>query len=343
VTTVRAPPTDAAPPYSLGWPAPRAFRAGEFVLVVDDTADAFPEAGDFIASARAVHRLDGRPTVPEADAILDTVARTGVSHVASLGAGLVIDAVKVAVFRERQRSGITLVHAAVPCGPEPYRAVTPFGMYDSVPGVRDGVWEDWLRPPHVSVVPELLARLDATTVALFAGDSFVHAVESMLSKLSNAESESHASSAARVFVVEADAAQPDRVALLTASMRAAIAFDTTKLGLAHALSRPLGIAAGRSHDVYNLMLGAPTVRFWGSEVVAKSGLARLPVEPTAEAWATLLDRYRIASGLPETLAAAGRARTDLDAAVAWAPNSSGIPNLPRPLAEGDLERLIATA
>ncbi len=341
--TVRSPPTDAAPPYRLGWPTPRAFRDGEFVLVVDDMADVFPEARDFITSARAVHRLDDRPTVPEADAILDAVARTGVSHVASFGAGLVIDAVKVAVFRERERSGRTLVHAAVPCGPEPYRAVTPFGMYDSAPGVRDGVWEDWLRPPHVCVVPELLERLDSTTVALFAGDSFVHAVESMLSRLSNAESESHASWAAHVFVVEADAAKPDRVALVTASMRAAIAFDTTKLGLAHALSRPLGIAAGRSHDAYNLMLGAPTVRFWGSEVVADVGLARLPVEPTAEAWATLLDGYRVAAGLPATLAAAGLMPADLDAAVAWAPNSSGIPNLPRPLAEGDLERLIERA
>lgn len=343
MTTTRHPGTEAARPFSLGWPDERAYRDGEFVLVVDETANGFRGAQDFIASARAVHVVEDRPTVPEADAVLDAVARTGVSHVASFGAGLVIDAVKVAVFRERERTRRTLVHAAVPCGPEPYRAVTPFGMYDSEPGVRDGVWEDWLRPPHVCVVPELLERLDPAIVALFAGDSFVHAVESMLSKLSNAESESHAAWAARVLVAQADAAGPDRLALVTASMRAAIAFDTTKLGLAHALSRPLGIAAGCSHDGYNLMLGAPTLRFWGSEVVAASPLARLPVEPTAEAWAALVDGYRARAGLPGALLEAGLTPVDLEAAVAWAPNSSGIPNLPHPLADGDLERLIAAA
>jgi maleylacetate reductase len=334
---------DAHASFTIGWPTPRAFRDGEFVLVVDDTVDALPEARDFIASARAVHRVQDRPTIPDADAILDEVERNCVSDIASLGAGLVVDAVKVAVFRQRERSGKTLVHAAIPCGPEPYRAVTPFGMYDSVPGVRDAVWEDWLRPPHVCVVPELLERLDATTVSLFAGDSFVHAVESMLSKLHNTESGLHASWAAHVFVAEADATQRDRVALVAASMRAAIAFDTTKLGLAHALSRPLGIAAGRSHDGYNLMLGAPTLRFWGSEIVAGSPLALLPVEPTAEAWATLVDRYRVGAGLPATLQAAGLTSADLAAAIAWAPNSSGIPNLPRPLEEGDLEHLVASA
>jgi alcohol dehydrogenase class IV len=240
------------------------------------------QAADFLASARSVHRIDDRPTDPEADAILDAVGRTGVSHV---GAGLVIDAVKLAVFREHERTGRILTHIAVPCGPEPYRSVTPFAMYDTKPGVRDGVWEDWLRPDHVCVVPELLERLDPSTVALFSGDSFVHVVESLLSKLSNADSVTHAGWAARVFIGEANVDEPDRLALVTASMRAALAFDTTKLGIAHALSRPLGIAAGQSHDSYNLILGAPMLRFWGSDLIRGSALAQLPVEPSAEAWA----------------------------------------------------------
>jgi hypothetical protein len=34
---------------------------------------------------------------------------------------------------------------------------------------------------------------------------------------------------------------------------------------------------------------------------------------------------------------------DIDAAIKWAPKSSGIPNLPAPLRAGDLERVMADA
>ena len=331
---------DLHDPIHLGWP----IKDDAFVAVVDAWAHDLGELGRYLARAEAVYDLPGRPTVEWADEADELVSATGVTRIVSIGAGLVIDAAKLTVFRRRERIGELLEHAAIPCGPEPYRAVAPFSMYEGAPGVRDGVWEDWLRPVDVAVVPELLDRLDPATVALFSGDSLVHAVESLLTRLSNAESESHALPAARVFAEQAAEETPARAELVFASIAAARAFDTTKLGLAHALSRPLGIAAGISHDGYNLMLGPAVVMYWGDDAIADSPLAAIDaVEPTARAWAELIDSYRIRAGLPAALPATGLEWRDAKAAMEWAPSSSGIPNLPRPLEPDTLERVIRAA
>jgi hypothetical protein len=324
----------------IGRPAP----TRDFVLAIDPEAAKYSEAEWLLAGALAVHTVVDRPTPADAEAIDALVSLTGATRVVSLGAGLVIDAVKLCVHTRHARVGTVLRHVTVPCGPEPYRAVTPFTMYDAVPGARGVEWEDWLIPAEVAIVPELLARLDPSVVALFAGDSAVHAVESLLSTRSNPESEPHAIAAAQAFVEEGASDEPNRVRLVVASLEAALAFDTTKLGLAHALSRPLGIATGISHDGYNLALGAPMVRFWGDEVIRRSSLARVPSStPSAEWWACLLDGYRARAGLPANLKEAGLDDSAVAAAIEWAPNSSGIPGLPRPLAAGDLESLMELA
>ena len=217
-------------------------------------------------------------------------------------------------------------------------------MYEGAPGIREGVWGDWLRPTDVSVVHGFLAQLDPATVALFSGDSLVHAVESVLTTLSNDVSERHALAALAVFAEQANAESPARPELVLASIDAARAFDTTKLGLAHALSRPLGIAAGISHDGYNLMLGSAVVAYWGDEVIVGSPLARiLSVEPTARAWANLIDGYRVRAGLPAAIPDTGLEWSAAEAAMEWAPKSSGIPNLPSPLEVDTLQRIMRAA
>jgi alcohol dehydrogenase len=331
---------EADDPVHLGWP----LTERPFLAVVDPWAHELAELGGYLSHAEAVYELTGRPTVEAADEADELVSTSGVSRIVSIGAGLVIDAAKLTVFRHRERRGELLEHVAIPCGPEPYRAVAPFSMYEGPPGVRDGVWEDWLRPVDVAVVPELLDRLDPTTVALFSGDSLVHAVESVLTTLSNTESEGHALPAAGVFAEQVATESPARVELVLASIAAARAFDTTKLGLAHALSRPLGIAAGISHDGYNLMLGPAVVMYWGDDLVSSSPLAAIEtVEPTARAWAQLIDGYRAKAELPAALPDTGLEWQDAEAAMEWAPNSSGIPNLPRPLEPDTLERILRAA
>jgi len=327
-------------PWHIGWPE----ASPPFVALIDSSATNYPAVQRLIARARGVYILLARPTIPEATAVVRLLIDKGVRRLVSIGAGLVIDTGKLATYHYREQTNELLEHYAVPCGPEPYRAVTPFSMYEGAPGTRDAVWEDWLRPNGVALVPELLASMDSETVQLFAGDSLVHAIESLLSRLSNSDSEPYALSAAQTFASAADEEDPDRIALMIASMNAARAFDTTVLGLAHALSRPLGIAAGISHDGFNLMLGPPVITFWGTTAIANSRLRSITsVEPTASAWSALVDGYRRRAGLPASLRSAGISRNDVDAALAWAPHSSGIPNVPSPLAPGDLERIMQTA
>lgn len=327
-------------PWRVGWP-----RTDEpFVALVDAATSRFPEAQALLDNAHGKHVLHGRPTIPKADAVADLVLSHGAVQLVSIGSGVAIDAGKLAVHRLWEQSGKVTAHCAVPCGPEVYRAITPFSMYEGEPGTREAVWEEWLRPAEIALVPELLCRMDATTVALFAGDSLVHAVESLLSTLNDSTSEPLALAAARTFASATDHREPDRVELAVASLNAARAFDTTKLGLAHALSRPLGIAARTSHDAFNLMLGGPVISFWGTSVIATSPLRRIStIEPTAPAWNALIDGYRQRAGLPASLSRTELSREDVESAIAWAPHSTGIPHLPGLLSEGDLERIMSAA
>jgi alcohol dehydrogenase class IV len=319
------------------WP-----QLDRFVAVTDPQTAALPAAAAFLATAAATHVVPDRPTLAEAEQIVALLRSEGAEDLVGIGSGVALDTAKLALYAAGEATHPRFV--AVPAGPEPYRAITGFSMYDSGPGARTGVYEPWFRAASIHVVDELLEQVDATAFGLFGGDSLVHAVESLLSRLSGPESESHAKRAANIFVEQGFAADPDRSLLVEASLRAAVAFELTKLGLAHALSRPMGIATGLSHDLFNLMLGAPVVRFWGDEVLRSSPLATgLGLEPLADRWIELLERYRIMAGLPASLSETSLDRAGLEQAVAWAPNSSGIPNLPRPLEEGDLARIAEDA
>src|SRR4051794_26368662 len=107
---------DVDDPVHTGWPV-----GGPFVAVVDPWARELAELADYLAAAEAVYELEGRPTVEAADAIDRLALAAGVLRIVSVGAGLVIDAVKLTAFRRRERSGELIGHAAIPCGPEPYR------------------------------------------------------------------------------------------------------------------------------------------------------------------------------------------------------------------------------
>jgi alcohol dehydrogenase len=328
-------------PIHLGWPD----AGGPFVAVIDPWTAAQAAARAFLDVAQATYTLPGRPTIGAAHEISRLVETTRVARVVSIGAGLVIDTAKLVVFELRGRAvdGRPLDHVAVPCGPEPYRAVTPFAMFEGPAGTREAAWEQWLPASEVAVVPELLDALDGRVIELFSGDSLIHALESMLTTLSTAESERHALAAADAFARRARGVGggPSRADLVVASIEAARAFDVTKLGLAHALSRPLGIRAATSHDAHNLMVGPAAIRFWSDAVIARTAISRVDgTEATADAWADIVDGYRIRAGLPAPFEELGLTWDDAQFAIEMAPRSSGIPNLPEKLVPGALERIM---
>jgi alcohol dehydrogenase len=328
-------------PIHLGWPD----AAEAFVAVVDPWTAQQAVARDFLDNASETYVLPGRPTIAAANELSRLIEATRAARIVSVGAGLVIDTAKLTVFQLRARAldGRPLMHVAIPSGPEPYRAVTPFSMFEGAPGTREAAWEDWLPASEVAVVPELLDALDDQVIELFSGDSLVHALESMLTTLSTPASESHALAAAEAFAAHARGDGPSRADLVVASIEAARAFDVTKLGLAHALSRPLGIRAAASHDAHNLMIGPAAIRFWSDAVIAGTAIARVDgTDPTADAWADIVDGYRVRAGLPSSFEALGLSWDDAQVAIATAPRSSGIPNLPEMLEPGMLEQILRT-
>jgi alcohol dehydrogenase class IV len=323
-----------------GWPSVDAF-----VAITDPVTNLLPSADRYIRGAAASHVVVDRPTMAEAEAITDLVSRTGVTTLVGIGSGVALDTVKLAAFLVNEKLGTQPVILAIPCGPEPYRAITGFSMYDDHTNrSRKALYEPWFCASRVFVIADLLEEVDPRTVALFAGDSLVHAIESMLSRLNNTESEAHARISANIFVDQAFAVKPQRTLLVEASMRAAVAFESTKLGLAHAMSRPMGISTGTSHDSFNLMMGAPVIEFWGDEVIRASSLAHnLALKPIANLWIEILDHYQTSAGLPESLSGTLLTWSDIEDALDWAPQSTGIPNLPRRLEDGDLLRLAKLA
>ena len=95
------------------------------------------------------------------------------------------------------------------------------------------------------------------------------------------------------------------------------------LGVAHAFSRPLGIAAGTSHDGYNLICGFPTLAYWGDAVIGETDLGKgLPIRPSAAGFSAVLDRYRERAGLPTTIEAMGLTWNDMEFALTKAPRST---------------------
>jgi alcohol dehydrogenase class IV len=317
--------------------------AESHIVVIDPVTLAMAPASRLVERAADVHEVPGRPTVPEADAIAHRIQSSGARVVLAVGSGVAIDTAKLAVHRHWERTGARLEIVSVPCGPEPYRAVTPFTMFESPtrPRWREGHSEPWLRSREVWVAPELLDLVDEAVIAQHAGDSFVHGMESLLSRKSNQVSAPNARRTVSILAEQSALEKPDRALLVEASIRAAIAFDTTVLGLAHAFSRPMGIRAGTSHDGFNLICGFPTLEYWGDEVIADTDLGRdLPVGPRADDFIQVLDRYRRRAGLARRVEETGLTWDDMEFALTTAPNSTGIPGLPRPF---DAERFRAFA
>ena len=180
------------------------------LVVIDSITRQMPPAASLLSAAADTHEVPGRPTVTEADAIVEKIESSGSRQVVVIGSGVAIDTAKLAVYRLREKRCQVLPIIAVPCGPEPYRAVTPFTMFESTTGQRDreGYSEDWLRSKEVWVAPQLLELVDGPTIAQHAGDSFVHGIESLLSRKSNATSSPNARRAVTILAEQSETERP---------------------------------------------------------------------------------------------------------------------------------------
>jgi alcohol dehydrogenase class IV len=188
----------------------------------------------------------------------------------------------------------------------------------------------------VVILPELLARLSDPAIALFSLDTLVHAIESLVSRRANPVSRALAMTAIELIVEENRSRT--RVNRVIAACLAAEAFSSTGLGIAHAVASPLGTKAGVTHDGINGVLGRSVVNFWGISSGFADVCRAFGVGETVEEMTKILDRFRQTAGLPVSLEELGITWGSVAEILPRAAQSSGIPWLPRPLQEGELER-----
>lgn len=290
-------------------------------------------------TAAAVYRA-ARPSAPFVEELGNAVRADDITEVVAVGSGALLDAAKLAYRIGSNTQDLALV--LVPCGAEPYRAVTAFAVVDDEDGTRPTAVDPDFAAAEVLLIEELLATVPPHVLAVHALDTAVQAIESLLSLRVNPLARTLAGTALQIVAQEVlsdgHPTAESRTRLTLASFLAAEAFTSTRLGIAHALASPLGAEVGITHDTINGILGEPMVALWGADVDGFSDVAEaFSVAPTVPDVLEVLASIRRLAQLPSSLAELGIAWASVEAVLPKAARSSGISVLARPAEEGMLE------
>jgi alcohol dehydrogenase class IV len=200
--------------------------------------------------------------------------------------------------------------------------------------------------PQIALLdPALTAGAPATVTAYAGYDAVTHAVEAYVSRMASPMTDPYALSAmallGRWLAVAYE--EPDdrdaRGACLIASMQAAIAFNSANLGLAHAISGPLGAQQHVAHGLANA-LALPYVTAFNEPVLGAKGevVARLFGGRTAaEAMAKLRRRLELDLSLDDYV----RTDADRERLAEWAMKSGQVKMNPRVATLDDMHAIIA--
>ncbi len=200
--------------------------------------------------------------------------------------------------------------------------------------------------PQIALLDPSLTVGAPQTVTAYAGyDAVTHAVEAYVSRMASPMTDPYAVSAmellGRWLAVAYD--EPEnrdaRGACLIASMQAAIAFNSANLGLAHAISGPLGAQQHVAHGLGNA-LALPYVTAFNEPALGAKGetVARLFAARTAaEAMAKLRRRL----GLDLSLDGYVRTDADRERLAEWAMKSGQVKANPRLATIDDMRAILA--
>ena len=188
--------------------------------------------------------------------------------------------------------------------------------------------------PQVALLDPALTTGAPRTVTAYAGyDAVTHAVEAYVSRMASPMTDPYAVSAMELLgrwlplAYEQPENRDARSACLIASMQAAVAFNSANLGLAHAISGPLGAQQHVAHGLGNA-LALPYVTAYNEPVLGAKGetIARLfGGRGAAEALAKLRRRL----GLDLSLDAHVKSDADRERLAQWAMKSGQVKANPR--------------
>ncbi|MBW8350179.1 iron-containing alcohol dehydrogenase [Bacillus sp. IITD106] len=206
--------------------------------------------------------------------------------------------------------------------------------------------------------PELTVTLPAKITAATGMDALTHALESYVNKATQPISEGlslqsmemiHRS--LRTAVAQGNHLQA-RYDMLLASSIAAMAFNSTRLGLAHALAIPLGAHFHIPHGVVNAILLPEVMEFNVVGNIDKfikiAKLFEMPVEgmsPREAAYQSVIAVRQLKTdvGIQETLSDYGVTEQNLDLIAKEAMESGNVPVNPRQATIEDLKQICRSA
>lgn len=206
--------------------------------------------------------------------------------------------------------------------------------------------------------PELTVSLPPHVTSATGMDALTHALESYVNKATQPISEALAVQAMkmiakslRLAVVQGENLQA-RYDMLLASLIAALAFNSTRLGLAHALALPLGAHFRIPHGTVNAILLPEVMQFnlignleKFAEIAAIFGenVASLSSREAAERSVTAIRRLKNDIGIVQTLADYGVREEHLDFIAEEAMLSGNVPVNPRKPSLEDLKNICRAA
>jgi alcohol dehydrogenase class IV len=329
---------------SAGWQPANARR----LIIANQNLEPVLQTEGLAADAVAVLFGPERPDTTFVEELTRTMRQGQIGEVVAVGSGALLDAAKVARQAAVASDSSAMELLLVPCGPEPYRAVTGFAVVDDEDGRRPTTVDPRFATANVLLVGDLLAAVSPTQLAVQALDTAVQAIESLLSRQINPFARALAISALQTVAEEVGQMDAPTIGtrsrVTIASFLAAEAFTSTRLGIAHALASPLGAEVGITHDTINGVLGEPMVELWGTDVAGFADVAAAcQVPPTLAEVLAVLARLREVAELPRSLAGLGIPWPAVEAVLPKAAKSSGMTVLARALESTTLEQFAQRA
>jgi alcohol dehydrogenase class IV len=301
----------------------------------------------------------GEPDTASVEACAAALAKAAPDFIVALGGGSAMDTAKVARMLLSNPGPAEAIagfgkrlapHASVLVA-VPTTHGTGSEVSESAVVGKDGldaklIYRSPEMTPQIALLdPALTAGAPAVVTAYAGYDAVTHAVEAYVSRMASPMTDPYAISAmallGRWLAVAYE--EPDnrdaRGACLIASMQAAIAFNSANLGLAHAISGPLGAQQHVAHGLGNA-LALPYVTAFNEPVLGAKGdvVARLfNGRSAAEAMAKLRRRLELDLSLDDYV----QTDADRERLAEWAMKSGQVKMNPRAVTIDDMRAILA--
>ncbi|GFN22681.1 iron-containing alcohol dehydrogenase [Thermanaeromonas sp. C210] len=308
--------------------------------------------------------IEGEPTTDLVEGVTEEVRQSGAQLVLGVGGGSALDTAK-AVAAMATNGGKIFDYAGIgkiKNEPLPIVAIpTTAGtgseatmwavVTDREARVKTGIGSYKLMPVFAVLDPELTITMPPRVTAASGLDALCHAIESYVCTATQPISEALALQAIKLIARSLRKAVANgrdlkaRADMLYASTIAALAFNVTRLGIAHALASPLGAHFGVPHGIANAILlphvmeynliGAPE-KFADIAAALGEDASHLPPMEAARKGVKAVEELTKDVGITDKLSSYGATEDKLGSIVEEAITSGNIAVNPRRPEPGDL-------